>query len=67
MEETTAACVNCDRGEAEAPVLAWRYQGRDLWICSDCLPVLIHKREQLLKKLEAGGEPPGTVDAAGGG
>jgi hypothetical protein len=32
--------------------MAWRYQGQALWICSDCLPVLIHKREQLLGKIK---------------
>jgi hypothetical protein len=57
MPETTLAttCVNCGRGEAEAPLAAWRYQGRALWICSDCLPVLIHHREQLLGKLKGDG------------
>jgi hypothetical protein len=58
----TTTCVNCERSEAEAPLLAWRYQGRALWICSDCLPVLIHKREQLLGKVDAKGVRGETGD-----
>jgi hypothetical protein len=57
MTETTPdTCVSCGRGEAEVPVLAWRYQGQPLWICSDCLPKLIHRRAELIAGLEVGGQ-----------
>ncbi len=46
--DPAARCLNCGRDEQDVPVIAWRYQGRPLWICSDCLPLLIHKREQLM-------------------
>lgn len=32
--------------------MAWHYQGRDLWICPDCLPRLIHRRAELGDRLE---------------
>ena len=43
-------CLNCGRGQDEVPVLEWRYQGRALHICADCLPVLLHHRDQVLGK-----------------
>ena len=48
--QMTEVCLNCRRGETEIPLQAWRYQSRALWICPDCLPLLIHKREQLMPK-----------------
>lgn len=50
--EMTDKCFNCRRDEQQVPLLAWRYQGREHRVCSDCLPLLIHKREQVLKALE---------------
>lgn len=44
-------CLNCERNENEVPLLAVRYSGKDTHICSDCLPQLIHHRENLTDKL----------------
>jgi Fe-S-cluster-containing hydrogenase component 2 len=35
-------CFRCDAGEDEVPLLPARYQGRSLWVCTRCLPTLIH-------------------------
>lgn len=40
-------CFNCGRPESEAPLVALRSAGKALWICPQCLPVLIHHPEQL--------------------
>jgi hypothetical protein len=40
-------CTICSRSELEIPVVQARYAGESLWVCSRCLPILIHKPEQL--------------------
>ena len=46
-----AVCLSCDRSEADVPLLQLRYQGEEVLICSQCLPVLIHKPEKLAGRL----------------
>lgn len=61
MKETNELiCLNCGKSENDAPLLNVRFNGRMLWICSSCLPILIHRPFQLTNKL-AGMEnvPPG--------
>ncbi len=35
-------CFRCETGEDEAPLVPIRHQGQSLWICTRCLPALIH-------------------------
>ena len=35
-------CLRCSNGEDQAPLVPIRYQGQSLWICTRCLPTLIH-------------------------
>lgn len=35
-------CFHCAAGEDQAPLLPVRHQGKSLWICTHCLPTLIH-------------------------
>lgn len=35
-------CFRCNAGEDAAPLLPVRHQGRSLWVCTHCLPALIH-------------------------
>jgi hypothetical protein len=44
-------CVNCGRSEAEIPVLQFHFKGQARGICSNCLPVLLHKPERLVGRL----------------
>ena len=44
-------CLNCGRPEAVVPLVSLRYNGNQEWICSQCLPVLIHRPEQLAGKM----------------
>ncbi|TET52024.1 MAG: ferredoxin [Anaerolineales bacterium] len=38
----TQRCFQCDAGEDKAPLVPIRHQGRSLWVCTRCLPSLIH-------------------------
>ena len=53
MTQTTqdGECINCGRDELEIPILQLSYQREALWICSSCLPVLIHNPKQLQGRL----------------
>lgn len=35
-------CFRCEVSEAHAVLLPCRSQGRSLWVCTHCLPALIH-------------------------
>ncbi len=54
-EKQTHQCLNCSRTENEIPLVSLRYTGQAAWICSQCLPMLIHHPEQLAGRL-AGAE-----------
>ena len=34
--------LRCAAGEDTSPLLPVRHQGRSLWVCTHCLPALIH-------------------------
>ncbi|MBN1400498.1 MAG: 4Fe-4S binding protein [Anaerolineae bacterium] len=36
------SCFRCDANEQEAVLLPCRTQGQSLWVCTHCLPTLIH-------------------------
>jgi len=44
-------CLNCERPETATPLVALRYNGGQAWICSQCLPVLIHQPQRLIGRL----------------
>lgn len=44
-------CLNCNKTEQEVVLLDMRYQGKKVYICPQCLPVLIHKPGNLADKL----------------
>lgn len=35
-------CFRCETGEDQAPLLPVRHKGQSLWVCTRCLPTLIH-------------------------
>jgi len=35
-------CFNCGTSEDKGTLLPCRYQGKSLWVCTKCLPQLIH-------------------------
>ena len=48
---TQPLCLYCERGSDQVPLLMVQYQGKDMWICPQHLPILIHKPAQLAGKL----------------
>jgi hypothetical protein len=58
MNEKT--CLNCDRTDAQIPLILFSFKGEEKFICPQCLPVLIHKTQQLADKLPGidGSKPP---------
>jgi hypothetical protein len=49
--KVTYHCLNCSHPETVIPLVSLRYAGSQVWICSQCLPLLIHQPEQLAGKL----------------
>ena len=45
-------CVNCEKTDRETPLLHLQYCGEELWICSQCLPTLIHSPQKLTGKIK---------------
>jgi len=50
--KTIHTCLNCGRSENEAPVIQIRFAGKTGYLCSQCIPVMIHKSEQMALKLK---------------
>jgi recombinational DNA repair protein (RecF pathway) len=46
-----AACIHCEKTDQQVPLLQMVYQGKEVFICPQCLPLLIHKPEKLEEKL----------------
>jgi hypothetical protein len=41
-EKKVSNCFVCQKTEGEGVLLACRKEGKDLWVCARCLPMLIH-------------------------
>jgi len=44
-------CLNCERTEDQIPLLTLLFRSETVYICPQCLPVLIHKPEKMAGKL----------------
>ena len=47
----TKNCLNCEVSENEKTLLVLTYKEEPLYICPQCLPLLIHKPDRLAEKL----------------
>lgn len=48
MSETSEKkCLKCNSTQNEVPMMLWHYKEREIWLCANCLPLMIHQREQL--------------------
>lgn len=45
-------CLNCSTSENEIPLVNLVYSGKQTFICSSCLPLLIHHPQKLIGKLD---------------
>lgn len=61
QETSIKKCLSCNRSENEIPLVTLTYSSRPAYICSFCLPLLIHHPEQLIGKLEGAEKIPPAV------
>lgn len=45
------ACLNCGASEQERPLLTLTFKGNQVYLCPQCMPIMIHKPHQLADKL----------------
>jgi len=45
-------CISCDKSEEFAPLVSITFAGKGNWICTQCLPTLIHDPQRLLHKFK---------------
>ncbi|MEW6285052.1 MAG: hypothetical protein AB1509_02390 [Chloroflexota bacterium] len=44
-------CLNCGKTDQQTPLLSLTFNGEMKHLCAQCLPILIHKPQQLIEKL----------------
>lgn len=47
-DQANLTCINCQRTEDELPLTEWRMAGVAFWVCPECLPLLIHRRAEVM-------------------
>jgi len=52
QEKSIRSCLSCGRTENEIPLVTLTYSSHPAFICSYCLPLLIHHPDQLIGKLK---------------
>lgn len=45
-------CINCEKPENIAPLVSITFAKNATWICTQCLPILIHNPDKLAGKFE---------------
>jgi hypothetical protein len=45
-------CLNCLKTEQEIPLVTLQYQQKEVYICSQCFPTLIHSPAKLAGKIK---------------
>jgi hypothetical protein len=50
-DQPAKACLACQRGPDQTPLIALEYRDSRLWICPQHLPVLIHDPARLIGML----------------
>ena len=48
---SNATCLNCGASENDRPLLTLKFQGKDVYLCPQCMPILIHQSQKLVEKL----------------
>jgi len=45
-------CISCEVEETKAPLVSIRYAQNPTWICTQCLPTLIHDPNKLQSRFQ---------------
>lgn len=40
-------CLACELTEEDKPLISIKYRGADRWICSKCLPQILHEKKDI--------------------
>ena len=48
---SNSTCLNCGSSDQERPLMTIKFQGQEYFVCPQCLPILIHRPDQLVDKL----------------
>jgi hypothetical protein len=51
MTSLDQSCLYCELNSNQVPLINFSYQGKELWICPQHLPILIHEPQKLAGKL----------------
>ncbi len=62
--ENLNTCINCERPESVLPLVSITFAQNPTWICTQCLPTLIHNPDKLADKFSNMNteEPPPPVN-----
>ena len=60
MSTSRNTCLSCGRSSDEVALLPLEYRSRQLKVCPQCLPVLIHQPARLESKLPGASGFPGA-------
>lgn len=52
----SSACLSCGKTDKELPLVLLRYSSREIQICPQCLPILIHHPDRLAETLKGQAE-----------
>ena len=61
QENKSKNCISCNRDEHTVPLVSITFAQKPAWICTQCLPTLIHDPQRLQSKFESmklEGDPP---------
>jgi len=47
----TSTCLICGSSEHERPLITIKFRSQEYYVCPQCLPILIHKPDQLADKI----------------
>jgi hypothetical protein len=53
MTQSASYCLYCERDSNQVPLIELVYQDKELWICPQHLPILIHSPAKLAHKFPA--------------
>lgn len=52
-EDKLNVCISCNRDESIVPLVAITFAQQPTWICTQCLPTLIHEPQRLVEKFKS--------------
>ncbi len=50
---STKVCISCNRDENTIPLVSITFAKQATWICTQCLPTLIHEPQRLVEKFKS--------------